>query len=234
MPLRSHRSSDPGTSSGEASRRSMANVVSSAPRSRHVSTVSEAVETPLRRRVTGISMVVPMVVVVLVFLGWPTLWTFVLSFTNMTVTGPTATHYQYVGFANYKELFTSVSGLIDSIGHSLYYLVVSAYFGQVVLGFALAYGMTRCPYVVRAVVGGIVIVAWLIPEIVTAWMWFVMLGNGGTVSQVFHAFGLNYQSWLTSHPMLSVSLANSWRGMAFSYLIFAAALDGVPTDMIDA
>lgn len=192
------------------------------------------VETPLRRRVTGFSMVIPMTVVVLVFLGWPTIWTFVLSFTNQTVTGPTATHYQYIGFANFEQLFSSGSGLVASIGHTLYYLVVSAYFGQVVLGFAMAYLMARCNYAVRAVVGAIVIVAWLVPEIVTAWMWFVLLGNGGTMSQAFHALGLGYQNWLTTHPMLSVSLANSWRGVAFSYLIFAAALDGVPDDLVDA
>ena len=46
------------------------------------------VETPLRRRLTGLTMVAPMLVVVLVFMGWPAIWTFVLSFTNMTFTPP--------------------------------------------------------------------------------------------------------------------------------------------------
>jgi multiple sugar transport system permease protein len=34
--------------------------------------------------------------------------------------------------------------------------------------------------------------------------------------------------------MLAVSLANAWRGAAFSFLLFSAALDGIPTDLIDA
>ena len=193
-----------------------------------------SVESVARRRATGIGMVAPMALVVLVFLGWPAIWTLVLSLTNMTVTGPTATHYQFIGLANYRELFSSGSGLLSAVGHSLYYLVVSAYVGQVAFGFLLAYVLAKCSYGVRAVVGGIVIVAWLIPEIVTAWMWFVMLGNGGVFQQGSHMLGLSYQSWLFSHPMLSVSLANSWRGVAFSYLLFAAALDGVPTDLLDA
>jgi multiple sugar transport system permease protein len=192
------------------------------------------VETPLRRRLTGISMVAPMVVVVLVFMGWPAVWTFVLSFTNMTVTGPTATHYQYIGFANYQQLFSSGSGLADSVGKSAYYLVVSGYLGQAVLGFFLAYFLSRSTYAVRAAVGAVVIVAWLIPEIVTSYMWFVLLSDGGVMSQVYHAFGLGYTSWLTSNPMLAVSMANAWRGAAFSFLLFSAALDGIPTDLIDA
>ena len=192
------------------------------------------VETPLRRRVTGLSMVLPMLVVVLVFMGWPAVWTFVLSFTNMTVTGPTATHYQYIGFANYQQLFSSGSGLVDSIGKSVYYLVVSGYLGQAVLGFLLAYFLSRCAYAVRATVGAIVIVAWLIPEIVTSYMWFVLMSDGGVMSQGYHLFGLSYTSWLTSNPMLAVSMANAWRGAAFSFLLFSAALDGIPTDLIDA
>jgi len=192
------------------------------------------VETPLRRRLTGLAMLAPMLAVVLIFMGWPAVWTFVLSFTNMTVTGPTATHYQFIGFANYQQLFSNGSGLADSIGKSVYYLVVSGYLGQAVLGFLLAYFLSRSAYGVRAVVGAVVIVAWLVPEIVTSYMWFVLLSDGGVMSQAYHAVGLNYQSWLVSNPMLAVSLANAWRGAAFSFLLFSAALDGIPTDLIDA
>ena len=157
-------------------------------------------------------MVAPMLVVVLVFMGWPAVWTFVLSFTNMTVTGPTATHYQFVGLANYRELFSYGSGLLDSVGKSLYYLIVSGYIGQAALGFLLAYFLSRSAYAVRAVVGAVVIVAWLIPEIVTSYMWYVLLSDGGVMQQGYHLFGLNYQTWLISNPMLAVSLANAWRG----------------------
>lgn len=179
-------------------------------------------------------MVAPMLLVVLVFMGWPALWTFILSFTDMTVTGPTATHYHFIGLANYRELFSYGSGLVGSILKSLYYLVVSGYLGQAVLGFLLAYFLSRSAYTIRVIVGAIVIVAWLIPEIVTSYMWFVLLSDGGVLQQGLHVAGISYQTWLISNPMLSVSLANSWRGAAFSYLLFAAALDGVPTDLLDA
>ena len=65
-------------------------------------------------------------------------------------------------------------------------------------------------------------------------MWFVLLSDGGVMQQGYHLFGLNYQSWLVTNPMLAVSLANAWRGAAFSFLLFSAALDGIPTDLIDA
>jgi multiple sugar transport system permease protein len=187
-----------------------------------------------RRKVTALTMLAPLILVVVAFLGWPIVWTLVLSLTNKAITGPTASHWQFVGLANYRELFASGSGLVHSVLVSLYYLVASAYLGQAVFGFGIAYLMQRCPYVVRAVVGSIIIAAWLIPEIIAAWMWFTLLSNGGTLQQGLHAVGLSYMTWLIKHPMLSVSMANSWRGVAFSYLLFSAALSDVPADLVEA
>jgi multiple sugar transport system permease protein len=187
-----------------------------------------------RRRVTGLSMVAPLMVMVLAFIGWPIIWTLLLSLTNMTLTGATATHYHYIGFGNFHQLFSSGSGLVQSILLSLYYLVASAYIGQALFGFVLAYMMLRCSVRVRKSVGSIIIICWLVPEIIAAWMWFAMLSDGGTVQQGLHAVGIPYQTWLISHPMVSVSLANSWRGVAFSFLLFSAALSDVPAELLDA
>jgi multiple sugar transport system permease protein len=187
-----------------------------------------------RRKVTAATMLAPLLVVVLAFLGWPIIWTLVLSLTNKDVTGPTASHWQFIGLANYRELFASGSGLAHSILVSLYYLVASAYIGQAVFGFAIAYLLQRCPYSVRAAVGSVIIAAWLIPEIIAAWMWYALLADGGTLQQGLHAAGMPYSTWLISHPMLSVSMANAWRGVAFSYLLFSAALADIPNDLIEA
>jgi multiple sugar transport system permease protein len=187
-----------------------------------------------RQRLTGLGMVAPLLVVVLAFLGWPIIWTLVLSFTNMTVTGPTATHYQFIGFGNYTKLFSSGSGLVSSVLLTLYYLVASAYVGQALFGFLLAYLMLRCSLAVRKVVGSIIVACWLIPEIIAAWMWYALLNEGGTLQQGLHAVGIPYQTWLISHPMISVSVANSWRGVAFSFLLFSAALSDVPKELLDA
>lgn len=187
-----------------------------------------------RQRLTGLGMVAPLLVVVLAFLGWPIIWTLVLSFTNMTVTGPTATHYQFIGFGNYTKLFSSGSGLVSSVLLTLYYLVASAYIGQALFGFLLAYLMLRCSLAVRKVVGSIIVACWLIPEIIAAWMWYALLNEGGTLQQGLHAVGIPYQTWLISHPMISVSVANSWRGVAFSFLLFSAALSDVPKELLDA
>ena len=57
------------------------------------------------RLIAGTIMMAPFAVLLGGLLGWPIVWTFVLSFTNEQLTGPTALHRQFIGFANFTELF---------------------------------------------------------------------------------------------------------------------------------
>ena len=48
------------------------------------------------------------------------------------------------------------------------------------------------------------------------------------------AIGLSPQNWLFSTPILAVSIANIWRGTAFSMLVYSAALSEVPKEIEEA
>lgn len=166
-------------------------------------------------------------------LGWPVVWTVILSLTNEQLTGPTALHHQFIGLANFRSLLSS-SDFLTSLLHSIIYLVGSAYLGQVVLGFALAFLLRTCGRRMQAAVGGIVIMSWIVPEIIAAFMWFALLGKNGVVQEALHAVGIGYSSILVSHPLIALDLANSWRGVAFCMMLFTAALSTVPSEIVEA
>ncbi|HXP58174.1 MAG TPA: hypothetical protein VN847_24650, partial [Streptosporangiaceae bacterium] len=109
-----------------------------------------------RQLLAGTVMLAPFTVLVGVLLGWPIVWTFLLSFTNEELTGPTALNHKYIGITNFKNLLTS-SDFLSSLWHSIEYLVGSAYIGQVVLGFLLAMLLRRCSRRTQAIVGAVVI-----------------------------------------------------------------------------
>lgn len=178
-------------------------------------------------------MLLPFFVLLGGLLGWPIVWTVLLSFTNQQLTGPTALHYQYIGFGNFSTLFHD-AGFISSLLHSIYYLVGSAYVGQVVLGFLLAMLLRSCSRRVQAIVGGIIVMSWIVPEVIAAFMWFALLGNNGVLQQVLHAVGIKYNDLLVSQPIVALDIANSWRGVAFSMMLYTAALATVPTEIIEA
>jgi multiple sugar transport system permease protein len=186
-----------------------------------------------RQLLAGTVMLAPFAILVGVLLGWPIVWTFLLSFTNEELTGPTALHHKYIGFANFSNLLTS-SDFISSLWHSIEYLVGSAYIGQVVLGFVLALLLRRCSRKVQAIVGAVVIMSWIVPEVIAAFMWFALLGQGGVLQQVLHSVGIGYSTILTSHPILALNLANAWRGVAFSMMLYMAALTAIPKEILEA
>jgi multiple sugar transport system permease protein len=178
-------------------------------------------------------MMTPFAVLLGGLLGWPIVWTFVLSFTNEELTGPTALHHQFIGFSNFTQLFADPN-FGASLVHTLQYLVGSAYIGQVVFGFILALLFRQCSRLVQAIVGGVIILSWVVPELIAGFMWYALLGQDGVLQQAANALGLPFTQLLVTHPMLAVNLANTWRGVAFSMMLFTAALAAFPRDLIEA
>jgi multiple sugar transport system permease protein len=84
---------------------------------------------------------------------------------------------------------------------------------------------------IRLVVGSIVIVAWVLPEITVALVWYAFSQAGGTLSILL---GHRETNFLVLTPMLIVSLANLWRNVAFSMLVFSAGLRNLPTEVLEA
>lgn len=186
-----------------------------------------------RERSTALVMFAPAALLLAGLLGWPIVWTFLLSFTNEQLTGPTALHHSYIGLGNFLALL-SADDFLGSLLHSIEYLVGSAYIGQVLLGFMLALLLRQCTRKVQAILGGIVVMSWIVPETIAAFMWFALLGQGGIIQETLHAAGVSYTTTLVNHPMFSVNMANSWRGVAFSMMLFTAALAAVPKELIEA
>jgi len=182
--------------------------------------------TPLR----GLPLA-PAVVLLAVFLLGPILYCIWSAFTDMALTGASGTNF--VGFANFIRAFSSAE-FGQSVLYTVFFTVVSAIIGQNVLGMALALLMRAGNRVVRAVVSAVVIGAWVIPEVVAGYLWSAFLGTDGSLNHLLAAIGLPVQNLLYTTPILAVSIANIWRGTAFSMLVYSAALSEVPKDIEEA
>ena len=168
----------------------------------------------------------------LFFLG-PVLWSVYSSFTNAALTGDGAQNPQWVGLDNFRRLFSDPN-VTNGIWLTVVFVLGSAVIGQNLLGLSISLLMRGRSRWLRGTVGGIVVSAWVLPEVVTALIWYAFLGQNGTLNQIMKAVGMSGQDWLYSSPMLAVIIANTWRGTAFSMLVYNAALDDVPTDVQEA
>ena len=94
--------------------------------------------------------------------------------------------------------------------------------------------MKRTPVaalLIGILVSAIVIGAWVLPEVVAGYLWTAFLGRDGSFNSILGAVGLPAQNWLFTTPILAVSIANIWRGTAFSMLVYSAALSEVPKEI---
>ncbi|TDC10359.1 sugar ABC transporter permease [Nonomuraea longispora] len=171
----------------------------------------------------------PAIVLLALFLAGPILWSVYVAFTNETLTGSASVNSEFVGLANFTRLFDDPN-FINSFVLTFVFVIGSAVIGQNTLGLIIALLQRGRGRTTRSVVNGVVIAAWVVPEVVAAACWFSFLAEEGTLNAVL---GIS-QEWLYTAPMLAVILANVWRGTAFSMLVYSAALSEVPKDLVEA
>jgi len=161
---------------------------------------------------------------------FPVLYATYLGFTNLALVGSRSRDYSFTGIENVTRMLGDYV-FIKSSWLTLIFVVGSAIIGQSVLGMAIALLLRRAVVPVRLVVGSIVIVAWVLPEITVALVWYAFSQAGGTLSILLGHRDANY---LVLVPMLIVSIANLWRNVAFSMLVFSAGLRNLPTEVLEA
>jgi len=186
---------------------------------------------PVQRTLLRGLPVGPSVVLLVVFLAGPIIYCVYASLTDMALTGQRGTNF--VGLANFRRAFTD-SQFLSSVWLTLFFTLVSAVIGQNLVGMALALLMRSSHALARAFTSAVVIGAWVLPEVVAGYLWQAVLGADGSLNGVLSFLHLPTQSWLYTTPILAVSIANIWRGTAFSMLVYSAALSEVPKEIEEA
>lgn len=185
------------------------------------------------RTVVRLGPLAPAIVLMATFVVGPIVYSFYGSFTNRAMTGPNAANPRFVGFDNYASLFSSPS-FWQSVWLTVLFLGASAVIGQNFLGLAIATLMRQAAKPVSSLVGGIVVCAWVLPEIVAAFAMYAFFSSDGTLNIVLGWLGVEGPHWLFAFPMLAVIMANVWRGTAFSMMVYHAALGDVPAEVTEA
>lgn len=188
----------------------------------------------------GILFMAPAFLIIAVFMLGPAFWAIYISFTNTALTGVGAAAPQWIGIQNFVQILHDAE-FFNALRVSLTYLVGSALIGQAVLGLLLAMLMRHRQRTFKAVLGAIIIIAWVIPDVVAGFLWSSFLAGGpqsvlspGLLNSIMSAFGLPQHAWLQDYPMAMIIVANTWRGTAFSMLLYASALEGIPPELLEA
>jgi multiple sugar transport system permease protein len=181
-------------------------------------------------RARAIGFVAPAMLLIGTFLLFPALWTLYIGATDFELTGPTARSPDVVWLDNYVRALTDPT-FYNSLWLTLLFVLGSAVVGQNALGFALAWSLRNVVSWLRRTVETLVLLAWILPSSVVAFLWIAMLDRGeGTVNTLLGTEGF---AWLIDYPMASIIVFNIWRGTAFSMLLYGAAIASVPPSHLE-
>lgn len=157
---------------------------------------------------------------------------------SLTDAGNIEGGYSYT-FDSYVQLFTSpyFAGMLTATVLFVVFSVVS----QMVLGFFIALAVDqgarrgmRTSIVTRTAV----LTAWAIPGVIIGVIWSVLYQQsaGGVLNYLVGLFGFDSIPFLSDPQaaLASVTLANVWRGTAFSMILIYAGLQTLPDDVLEA
>jgi multiple sugar transport system permease protein len=177
------------------------------------------------------AFVAPALALIAVFLVFPALWVIYLGLMNYRLTGLAAADPQFVGLDNFLQAISD-PGFWDSTWLTFQFVLGSAVIGQVLLGFTIAWMLRDWRGPLKRIVEGLVILAWILPSAVVSFLWVALLDrDSGTLNALL---GIEGFAWLLDHPMLSIIIFNTWRGTAFSMMLYGAALGNVPPSHLES
>ncbi|TVX96721.1 sugar ABC transporter permease [Cohnella terricola] len=183
----------------------------------------------------GYLFVLPALVYMLFFVGYPIVDNVRLSLFDVNVMNLASGHQPYVGLDNYTALFNE--GTIKLVLLHTFVFTAACLVLQFVIGLALAL-LFNLGFRMAQRLRGLVMISWLLPATITAMMFKFMFGSDGIVNDTLlrlHLIGSPIE-WLVSSglAMFTVVLANTWIGIPFNMILLSTAMTTIPRDIYES
>ena len=184
----------------------------------------------------GYLFVLPAMIYMIVFVGYPIISNFILSFQDVTVQTINAPSKPFVGLENYRTLLKDTV-LQTAIVNTFVFTIACLVF-QFIIGFALAVFFNK-QFSFAKPIRGILMIPWMIPMTVTALVFkFMFSSNVGIFNQLLQMAGIIHKpvEWLM-HPrsaMFSLIATNVWIGIPFNMILLSTGLTTVPSELYEA
>ena len=185
----------------------------------------------------GILFVLPAFIYMIVFVGYPINYNFVLSFQDITVKTLRSNVKEFVAFDNYINLFQQDNILTTALWNTLYFTVICIIF-QFIVGFALAIFFNK-NFKFSKPVRGLLLMPWMIPMTITGLIFkFMFSTDVGIINFILRNVGvINHNiDWLTNTAtaMPAVIFANFWIGIPFNMILIATGLTTIPKELYES
>lgn len=171
----------------------------------------------------------PSLLLILLIVVFPILYTGYISFTNMNVYH--WFNFDFIGLENYKDaLFVFDSGFLSALLVTILWTVVNMVL-QLVIAFVLASLLNIQDFKFRRVYKTLLMFPWAMPGYVSILLWKTGMFNSqfGLLNQWMEKLGLETQRWLANDvsAFICCTVVNLWLELPFMIMIMDGALQAV-------
>ena len=189
-----------------------------------------------RTRRLGFLLALPAIIYITIFLVVPLVYNIWLSISDANGSNLITGDYHPTGFANYKEMLAS-PGFWNGVKLSAIFTVASLAL-QFLVGYALA-RFFRKPFPGNGIIRALLLVAWILPAVVTGTIFRWMFDSDfGVINYFLTSMHLVDKPvmWLTgpTTAMVAVVVANLWVGMPFNMLLILSGLHTIDDGLYEA
>ncbi|MDY4609235.1 MAG: sugar ABC transporter permease [Sphaerochaetaceae bacterium] len=178
----------------------------------------------------GLLFSLPFLTVFLVFMIFPLIFGFIISFFNWNILGTPS----FIGLNNYVTLFKDAK-FYSSLWHTLEFVLMTTP-TLLVLGFAMALAVTgKSP--LKGLMENVFFVPYIFSMTVVSTLWaWIMQKDFGIFNQLIVGLGGTPVGWLTNEKaaMWSVALTTLWWTAGFNMVLFSAGIKQIPKEVYES
>ena len=175
-------------------------------------------------------LLAPQMAVILVFFFWPAAQALLQSLQQQD---PFGTSVEFVGLANFRQLFEDPS-YVESFK-------TTALFSVLVAGIGISLSLLLAVFADRIGRGAtfyktLLILPYAVAPAVAAVLWVFMFSPSlGVMAYALGKMGIDWNHLLNSgHAMTLIVMASIWKQISYNFLFFLAGLQSIPKSLIEA
>lgn len=189
-----------------------------------------------KEQILGYCFILPAVIYMLIFIGYPIVYNWIISLQDVTATTLGSTTRELIGLNNFKVVFedaTFKKALLHTFLYTIGCLIIQFSFGFVfAMFFAKKFALSKP-------IRGFIVISWMLPVTVTALVFKFMFAEGnGIINTLLMNLHIIKQpvGWLLqgSTAMWGLIIANSWVGIPFNMLLLTTGLNNISADVYEA
>ena len=189
-----------------------------------------------KEKLIGYGFILPAVLYMLLFIGYPIVYNWLISFQDVTATTLASKARDLIGFDNYKDIASDPT-FFKAVRQTFFYTVFCLVF-QFSLGFLFALFFSK-NFKLSKPIRGFIVISWMLPVTVTALVFkFMFAESNGIINMILLNLHIIDKpiGWLIQGgtAMWGLIIANSWVGIPFNMLLLTTGLNNVSTEVYEA